>query len=256
MSPAFTEAFAALPRIGLVEGPSPLCKAPELAGRAGIGTLRLKRDDLFPALWGGTKVRKLDLLLAVEPFRSAPAWVVAGAVGSGQVAAVVAAGQRFSRPVHAHLFCTPLHAHGRENLAWTASHAAVLHAYRSQVDLALRAPGVVLGRSTGAGAVVPIGATSPRGMLGCVLGGIELAAQIATSPDPAPDAVYVALGSGGTAAGIAVGLALAGIDVPTQFRRGGRSSGGSSAGARARYPPTRSPSAASNPPNRNAKPAS
>lgn len=216
MSSPLIAAFASLPRLGLIEGPTPLTAAPGLAERAGVATLRLKRDDLFPALHGGTKVRKLDLLLAEEPFRSAPAWIVAGAVGSGQVAAMVAAGRLLDRPVHAHLFRTPLGAHGTENLAWSASWAASIHAYRNQVDLALRAPRVVLGISSKAGAVVPIGATSPRGMLGCVLGGIELADQITSSPDPAPDAVYLACGSGGTAAGIAVGLALAGVDVPVR----------------------------------------
>ncbi len=189
---------------------------PEIAERAGVRSLRLKRDDLYPALNGGTKVRKLDLLLASEPFQGAGAWVVAGAVGSGQVVATVAAGRLVGKPVHAHLFRTPLGAHGLENLAYSASWAASVHGYRNQVDLALRAPRVVLGLHSGGRAVVPIGATSARGMLGCVLGGIELASQLASSPDPVPDAVYVACGSGGTAAGLAVGLALAGVEVPVR----------------------------------------
>lgn len=213
---SFAAAFASIPRLGLIDGPTPLFPAPELAAKLGVASLRLKRDDLFSELHGGTKVRKLDVLLAEEPFRSAKAWIVAGAVGSGQVAAVVAAGRRFDRPVHAHLFRTPLGPHGRENLAYTASWAASISAYRNQVDLALRAPRVVLALPTAAGVVIPIGATSARSMLGCVLAGLELAEELGRSADPAADAVYVPCGSGGTAAGLAVGLALAGLDIPVR----------------------------------------
>lgn len=216
-------AFAGLPRLGLITGPTPLEDAPGLAARLGVTTLRLKRDDLYPALGGGTKVRKLDLLLAQEPLASAAVWVVAGAAGSGQVAAMVAAGRALGRPVHAHLFRTPLGPHGLENLAWTASWAASITGYGGRVDLAVRAPRVVLGvpvKVAGyaghAGQVVPVGATSPRSMLGLVMAGIELAGQLSGQPGPVPDAVYVACGSGGTAAGLAVGLALAGLDVPVR----------------------------------------
>lgn len=213
---SFAAAFASIPRLGLIDGPTPLESAPPLAAQLGLGSLRLKRDDLFPALHGGSKVRKLDLLLAEERFQRAAAWIVAGAVGSGQVAAMVDAGRRFERPVHAHLFRTPLGEHGSENLAFTASWAASVTAYRNQLDLALRAPRVVLALPMPTGVVVPIGATSPRSMLGCVLAGLELAEQLRASVDPPADAVYLPCGSGGTAAGLAVGLALAGLDVPVR----------------------------------------
>ncbi|GDX78968.1 hypothetical protein LBMAG42_07790 [Deltaproteobacteria bacterium] len=213
---SFAAAFASVPRLGLIEGPTPLVPAPELAAQLGVATLHLKRDDLFPELHGGTKVRKLDVLLAEDAFRHAKAWVVAGAVGSGQVAAVVAAGKQQSRPVHAHLFRTPLGEHSAENLAFTASWAASVTAYRNQVDLAVRAPRVVLALPMASGIVVPIGATSPRSMLGCVLAGMELAEQLQAADGPPADAVYLPCGSGGTAAGLAVGLALAGIDIPVR----------------------------------------
>ena len=211
--PTAADALAALPRLGLIDGPSPLEAAPALGTKLGAPGLRLKRDDLLPALHGGTKLRKLDLVLAEEPYRSATAWQVVGAVGSGQVAAVVDVGRAHGRPVHAHLFRTPLGAHGRENLAWTASFATTLHAYRDRVDLALRSPLLLLGFSSAAGVPVPLGATSVRGMLGCVLGGLELAGQLATAP---ADAIYVPYGSGGTAAGLAVGLALGGCTAPVR----------------------------------------
>src|SRR5919202_1158481 len=59
---------------------------------------------------------------------------------------------------------------------------------------------------------VPFGGTSPLGMLGHVNAGLELAEQVARGELPAPTRVVVPLGSGGTAAGLALGLAVAGLD--------------------------------------------
>jgi 1-aminocyclopropane-1-carboxylate deaminase/D-cysteine desulfhydrase-like pyridoxal-dependent ACC family enzyme len=54
---------------------------------------------------------------------------------------------------------------------------------------------------------LPPGGSSPLGTLGYVSGGLELQEQIAAGLLPAPDVVYVALGSCGTAAGLLLGLA-------------------------------------------------
>jgi D-cysteine desulfhydrase len=55
------------------------------------------------------------------------------------------------------------------------------------------------------------GASTPVGCFGFVEAGLELAEQIASGEVPAPDDVYVAAGSAGTAAGLAIGLGLAGV---------------------------------------------
>ena len=49
-------------------------------------------------------------------------------------------------------------------------------------------------------------------MLGHVNAGIELAEQVAAGVLPAPTRVVVPLGSGGTAAGLALGFAIGGLD--------------------------------------------
>jgi D-cysteine desulfhydrase len=58
---------------------------------------------------------------------------------------------------------------------------------------------------------LPPGGSSPVGALGFVEAALELAAQIEAGELPEPRAVYVALGSGGTAAGLVAGLAIAGL---------------------------------------------
>jgi len=58
---------------------------------------------------------------------------------------------------------------------------------------------------------VPIGGTSPLGILGHIEAGKELAQQINAGLMPRPETIVVPLGTGGTAAGIAMGLGVAGI---------------------------------------------
>jgi D-cysteine desulfhydrase len=52
----------------------------------------------------------------------------------------------------------------------------------------------------------------PAGVLGSVNAALELAAQVDRGELPPPARVVVPLGSGGTAAGLALGLAIAGLD--------------------------------------------
>jgi D-cysteine desulfhydrase len=63
--------------------------------------------------------------------------------------------------------------------------------------------------------VIPPGGSSPRGILGCVGAGLELAAQVKDNLCPEPKKIYVALGTGGTAVGLALGLALGGLGTET-----------------------------------------
>jgi D-cysteine desulfhydrase len=58
------------------------------------------------------------------------------------------------------------------------------------------------------------GASSPLGTLGYVGAGFELADQIMSGECPRPGGIYVPLGTGGTAAGLALGLGLAGVSCP------------------------------------------
>jgi D-cysteine desulfhydrase len=64
----------------------------------------------------------------------------------------------------------------------------------------------------GAQCYVPIGGTSPLGMLGHIEAGRELAQQIRDGILPPPETIIVPMGTGGTAAGIAMGLGAEGIE--------------------------------------------
>lgn len=59
---------------------------------------------------------------------------------------------------------------------------------------------------------IPLGGTTPAGILAHVNAGLELATQVAAGALPPPARVIVPLGSGGTMAGLAIGFAAAGLD--------------------------------------------
>lgn len=58
---------------------------------------------------------------------------------------------------------------------------------------------------------IPFGGTTPLGILGHVRGGLELSRQVKDGLLPVPARVFVPLGTGGTAAGLALGFAAAGL---------------------------------------------
>ncbi len=198
-------------RLGWVDAPSPIEALPALAERLGLAWVGAKRDDRLPVLQGGTKPRKLDFALAEPRLADAARWASAGAIGSGSLVALTAAAAKLGRRLDAHVFWTGLSTGVVDNLAFTASGPTELRYYGSRAALALRRPTVLLGDTCRGAAVIPPGATSPTGMLGLVRAGLELADQVRAGELPEPDRLYVALGSGGTAVGLAVGLALAGL---------------------------------------------
>ncbi len=203
------------PRLGWVTAPSPVEAHPALAERLGLQWFGVKRDDLLPALHGGTKVRKLDFLLAAPPWSTAPGWAAAGAMGSGQLAALAAAAQLLGKTLHAHVAWQTPTGHAIENLAFLSTRAQITD-HGSRVRMALRHPALLRGGTVGGLPVVPPGASAGPGLLGPVEAGLELAAQVERGDCPLPDEIVVPFGSGGTAVGLAVGLRRAGL--PTLVR--------------------------------------
>ncbi len=205
------EQLAGIPSLGWLEQPSPVSALPGLASALKLEALHVKRDDLLTALHGGNKVRKLDVLLALPPFKDAPQWASLGAIGSGHVAACTAAAQALGRHVDAHLFFEPLSQGVLENLAFVASGPTRLHYYGSRLEVGLFARDLVLRTEHRGSPVIPPGGTLPAGVAGVVRAGLELAAQIEAGELEPPQLVYCALGTGGTVAGLALGLGLAGV---------------------------------------------
>ncbi len=205
------DALGQISRLGWVEKPSPLQEFPTLAWELGLDWLGFKRDDQLHELEGSTKVRKLDYVLASPPLVREERWISAGALGSGHLIALTAAATTLGRRLDAHLFWEPISPAVLENLAYIASGPTDLHYHGSRVELALCRPRVLIGGALAGRGMIEPGATNGPGMAGLVRGALELALQLSEAGNAAPDRIVVPLGSGGTVAGLVVGLALAGL---------------------------------------------
>ncbi len=210
-SAALLATLDALPRLGWVGAPSPVDSLPSLAAELDLAWLGVKRDDRLTRLHGGSKVRKLDFLLAEAPFARAPRWASVGAIGSGHLVALAAAAAALERSLDAHLFWEPPDRGVLDNLAFIASGPTRLSYTHGRVGLALRHPALLVGHTWRGAAVIAPGGSTGAGMAGTVRGGLELAVQVAAGALPCPDRLYVPLGSGGTAVGLALGVALGGL---------------------------------------------
>lgn len=174
----------------------------------------VKREDLSHPLYGGNKVRKLEWLLPDVAARGGT-MVTLGAGGSHHVIASALLGAQAGVKVHAVVVPQPDSEHVRENLRITLSLAHRVWPCRGTLDVpwqvlrAWRAARSEDGRSP---VWVGPGGSSPVGCLGWVEAGLELAAQVRSQAMPPPTDLVVPAGSVGTAAGLWVGLALAGLD--------------------------------------------
>ena len=169
--------------------------------------LLAKRDDLTTPTFGGNKARALELLLAgVAP---GDLLVTVGSSGSTHALAVALFGERLG--ARTRVFTWPQEEHDVSHATSTRLRmAAQVTASRTPVTAMLRAS--VL-RLTGGRRVrwIPAGGSSALGALGHANAAVELADQLARTSARAPDTLVVPLGSGGTAAGLMLGLALAGL---------------------------------------------
>jgi D-cysteine desulfhydrase len=196
--------LASLPRAGLLSGlPTPVLPSTLAPG------LWLKRDDLTASPIGGNKVRALDFLLGgLAPNEEV---LTAGARGSTHALTTVVHAKRLGARTSVVRWPQELNEVARSVARRIEAEADVTYATRTVPGAYWRALRIRLSREV---RWVPAGGTSPLGILGHVEGALELAGQVAAGQCPAPARVVVPLGSGGTAAGLVLGLALAGL--PTQ----------------------------------------
>jgi len=200
---------AALAPCRLGEWPTPLGPAPALASALGVAGLWLKREDRAATPGGGNKVRGLEFLLAGVP--SGAVFVTAGGTGSTHcLCTAVHAGALGHRTVLAQ-FRQPDTVESRAVAAACARRAALIVHARGPATLPL----AVLSAWRHAGPLgarrwIPGGGAHPRAVVGQFLAGLELASQVAEPPD----SIVLPLGTGGTAAGVA--LAVVALGWPTR----------------------------------------
>lgn len=201
-----------LPHVPLAELPTPVERVEGLSERVGA-EIWVKRDDRTAARYGGNKVRKLEYVLGEALAHDADTLITSGAAGSHHALATAIYGAELGLKVHAVLLPQRYEAHAEEQLRALLVAGAEVHPVGRAPLVAPRVAALAArerfrGRTP---MVIPPGGSSTAGVVGHVEAGLELARQMEAGVLPEPDAVFVALGTGGTAAGLAVGLAAAGI---------------------------------------------
>ncbi|BFU43431.1 pyridoxal-phosphate dependent enzyme [Krasilnikovia sp. MM14-A1004] len=206
----YPSAAARLPFRRLGSGPTPVHP---LAGQPQVW---VKDDSGYGTVYGGNKVRKLEWTLADLLGRGRRTVVTAGGTGSHHAVAVARYAAAAALRVDVVALEQPYDDHVARQLAAVLATGARVRRVRTVpggyvAAARFLAEAAVTGRRP---ALLPIGGSSPRGCLGYVEAAFELAAQVERGELPVPRRVLLPVGSGGTAAGLTLGLALAGL--PTE----------------------------------------
>jgi 1-aminocyclopropane-1-carboxylate deaminase/D-cysteine desulfhydrase-like pyridoxal-dependent ACC family enzyme len=177
---------------------------------SGDKTITIKCDDLTGSLYGGNKVRKLEYALWPARVRGKRRIATFGAAGSHHALATAL----YAKSIGLDCTCFLSHQAAAPEIAQT------LHAHLANETTIVRFGGAYAKRVAILREqlwrrdywVIPAGGSSWRGTVGYVNAGLELASQIENGELAVPDRIYIATGTMGTAAGLAIGLAMAGLD--------------------------------------------
>ena len=218
MSSLLHERFPALretiPHLRLGQPPSPVRRL-QASMPSGGPEVWLKDDGVYGAPHGGNKVRKLEWILPDVEARGRRTIVTVGGLATNHGLATAVWGRERGLHTVLALVDQPLDDHVRAQLEQIRRTGARVYRTRGRYRTYLAAPWILLRHADLRAGRLPyfltVGGSSPLGCLGYVEAALELAEQVARGELPEPSHVVVALGSGGTAAGLAAGLRIAGL---------------------------------------------
>ncbi|MCH9695673.1 MAG: pyridoxal-phosphate dependent enzyme [Gammaproteobacteria bacterium] len=199
---------AKLPKLDIASLPTPVSH--HVIGTSTVNhDVFVKQDDLTSPLYGGNKVRKLEYLLRRAMDRGATRVATFGAAGSNHALAT----SMFAHELGLDCTCFLAGQKATPNIVPTLNQhlqlGTELVRYGRGIDHLQLFRRYIQNRKTW---VIPLGGTCWLGAVGFVNAGLELAAQIAAGVLETPHRIYLANGTMGSVAGLAIGLALAGHD--------------------------------------------
>ncbi len=202
-----------LPFISLGNFPTPISKLEKLSSSTG-GNLFVKHDDISGSLYGGNKVRKLEYLLADAIGKGAKRVITTGAVGSNHALAVARYCKHIGLKSVLMLFGDQQGEHVRNNLLADFEADAEMHYNATYEEQQLSFKSVVnhyRGKDGLDPYFIPAGGTSLIGIAGYLNAAFELKDQIDNKKISVPSAIFLPLGTMGTAAGLILGLKILGL---------------------------------------------
>jgi D-cysteine desulfhydrase len=193
--------------------PTPVRRLERLERLPGRGEVWLKDDGVFGGAWGGNKVRKLEWVLPDVRRKRRSSILTFGALATNHgLATALYAREQGLRTILA-LVDQPLDDHVRRQESRIERSGALVHRTHGTLRTIAALPYLYAAgtdwRRLRPPYFLTVGGSSPLGSLAYVDAALELAGQVERGELPEPTHVVVALGSGGTAAGLVLGLKLA-----------------------------------------------
>jgi len=200
----YPELMSKIARLHLANLPTPV-EHVQLRGRE----ITVKLDSRSARPYGGNKIRKLEFILPFAIAKGCTRIATFGAVGSHHALATAI----YTKQLGLSCLCFLSQQHAAPGISATLQELTAANAdivefgghYRTRLNILRRhlwhAPTWV----------IPLGGSSWRGTLGFVEAGLELAAQVSAGKTAVPERIYIASGTMGSAVGISLGLALAGL---------------------------------------------
>ncbi len=194
--------------------PSSIQHLQGLSRQSGNSNLYVKRDDLCGTLYGGNKVRKLEFLLGDALAHNFKHVITSGGAGSNHARATATYTSVARLKCTIMLFDQSPSPTVQENLLADFKFNAEMlldSTYEEHTSHMKTVIQTITAQESLPPYVIPAGGSSLVGTIGFVNAGFELATQIQKGELPAPDAIFITLGTMGTAAGLILGLKAAGI---------------------------------------------
>jgi len=198
-----------VPFIELGTLPTPVEAAPPFPTVPALANMTIKRDDLSATDYGGNKVRKLEFLLADARAQQCDHIITYGGLGSNHARATALNCKKLGLQCTAILTPEPMTPAVQETLDHHAALGTRIETAEQYADAKAICARVQSEYGSERCYEIPFGGSSRVGTLGFVNAALELAEQIAAGECAAPDVIYVACGTAGTIAGLAVGLGMA-----------------------------------------------
>jgi D-cysteine desulfhydrase len=193
--------------VSLGSPPTPVRPLARLGG--GSAEVWLKDDGAYgDGGWGGNKVRKLEWLIPEARRRGRSTILTVGGLGTNWGLACALYGREHGLSTVLALIDQPRDEHVEAQLERLKASGAEIHFTRSKARTVVTVPWLIARHRAW---FLPAGGSSPLGALGAVEIALEIAAQVQAGDLPQPSCVVTAVGSGGTAAGLTLGFALAGL---------------------------------------------
>jgi len=199
--------------VPLGDFPTPVSPMSRLGAHIGFPNLWVKRDDLSAQTYGGNKVRKLEFTLADARRRGRRTVITFGALGSNHVLATTVHGGRLGLSTVGMFVPQPVQEYLRTNVLCNQALGCQIEYVEGRAGLPARAAHVYLSKLLGGERpyFLWMGGSSTLGVIGYVEAGLEIGAQVEAGLMPEPAFAFVPAGTGGTMAGLVLGLALAGL---------------------------------------------